>query len=520
MATPHILVAGHEHATVHSVNAFLALNSYQAETLPMGPSVVERISHEPVPNLIMLEVRNSREDLQILQQFRKMRPDLKIVVLCQHGDKRQVMEAIQIGARDCLTLPFREEDLRKILYRHANSSSQREIEEDIAEQVSENHFFIARSSVMKKIRVQTEILANIDVPVLILGENGTGKEVVAHLIHKLSNRNKYRLLKVNCAALLSDLLESELFGHEQGAFSGAIRSKAGQFELCDKGTFLLDEIAEMSASLQAKLLHVLQDKQFIRLGGETTIEVDVRIVAATNVDIQRAISERKFREDLYYLLSTFTICLPPLRDRREDIPLLLRHFLQRTASQYSLPAPLISPRLLDACLNYLWPGNVRELQTFVKRYLVMADESSALRELQPRLRRAKPTRSLPTVPPVVAGHDRDAHDRDAHDLKFLVRNLKDEAEIQSITKALGETNWNRKKAARLLSISYRGLLYKIREHRITRIPLAKIEAPRVENNAPRSGYVAEATAVAIAGASPQSSTKTRTRVKSNASPLF
>jgi len=150
----------------------------------------------------------------------------------------------------------------------------------------------------------------------------------------------------------------------------------------------------------------------------------------------------------------------------------------------------------------------------------MADESSALRELQPRLRRAKPTRSLPTVPPVVAGHDRDAHDRDAHDLKFLVRNLKDEAEIQSITKALGETNWNRKKAARLLSISYRGLLYKIREHRITCIPLAKIEAPRVENNAPRSGYVAEATAVAIAGASPQSSTKTRTRVKSNASPLF
>jgi DNA-binding NtrC family response regulator len=501
MTVPHILVVGHEQATVHSVNAFLATNSYNAEAIPMGPSVVERVYHDPVPDVVLWEVRNNVEDLHILQQFRQMRPDLKIVVLCQVEDKRQVMEAVHVGAQDCITLPLQDTDLRRALYRHANSLPATSVTAEIAEEVSENHSFIARSPVMQKIRFQTELLANIDVPVLILGESGTGKEVIAHLIHKLSNRAQRRLLKVNCAALPGELLESELFGHERGAFSGAIRSKAGQFELCDKGTILLDEVAEMSASLQAKLLHVLQDKQFIRLGGETTIEVDVRIVAATNVDIRRAIAERKLREDLYYRLSTFTICLPPLRNRREDIPLLLRHFLQRTASQYHRPVPLISSRLLDACLNYFWPGNVRELQNFVKRYLVMADENGALGELQPRSGRGKPASPPPSAQPMGSNGN-----RDAHDLKFLVRNLKDEAELQTITQTLAETNWNRKKAARLLGISYRGLLYKIRQHRIIRISPERIELPRREGN----GREIELAAEASAGSTPQSSRKGKT----------
>jgi two-component system, NtrC family, response regulator AtoC len=497
MAAPHILIVGHEQATVHSVNAFLALNSYNAEAIPMGPSVVERVYKNPAPDLVLLEVRNNLEDLQILQQFRQTRPDLKIVVLCQVADKRQVMDAVHIGARDCITLPFQDADLRQALYRHANPTSEKSIAGEIAEEVSENHFFIARSPVMRKIRLQIELLANVDVPVLLLGESGTGKEVVAHLVHKLSTRSRHRLLKVNCAALPGELLESELLGHERGAFSGAIRSKAGQFELCNKGTILLDEVAEMSANLQAKLLHVLQDKQFIRLGGETTIEVDVRVLAATNVDIQQAISERKLREDLYYRLSTFTVCLPPLRNRREDIPMLLQHFLQRAASLYSRPVPSISPRLLDACLNYSWPGNVRELQNFVKRYLVMADENGALHELQPRLRRVKPASARTSLQPSGANGN-----GDAHDLKFLVRNLKDETELLTITKALTETNWNRKKAARLLCISYRGLLYKIRQHRITRVSSDKAEVPLNGK-----GTTMELAAEATVGASAHSSSK-------------
>ena len=250
------------------------------------------------------------------------------------------------------------------------------------EEVGGDHFFISASALMQKVRLQAELLANIDVPILILGESGTGKEVTAHLIHKLSARADRRLLKINCAALPGELLESELFGYERGAFTGATRTKAGKFELCDKGTILLDEVAEMPANLQAKLLQVLQDKQFFHLGGEATIDVDIRILAATNVDIQQALAERRFREDLYYRLSAFTIFLPPLRERPEEIPVLLRHFMQRIAVQY-LRAPLpFSERLMDASLHYTWPGNLRELQNFVKRYLVMADESMAISELQ------------------------------------------------------------------------------------------------------------------------------------------
>jgi len=238
---------------------------------------------------------------------------------------------------------------------------------------------------------------------------------------------------------------------------------------------LLDEVAEMSANLQAKLLHVLQDKQFFRLGGEATIEVDVRILAATNVDIQQAMAERRVREDLYYRLSAFTIFLPPLRERQEEIPVLLRHFMQRIAVQYSrMPLPF-SARLMDACLHYAWPGNLRELQNFVKRYLVMADECMAIGELQANQRRKLVT--VDTVPEPALQPAPDSvfiPQERARDLKFLVRNLKDETEIQAITKALAETNWNRKRAARLLHISYRGLLYKIHQHAITRVSASQI----------------------------------------------
>jgi two-component system response regulator AtoC len=280
-------------------------------------------------------------------------------------------------------------------------------------------------------------------------------------------------MKVNCAALPGELLESELFGYERGAFTGAMRTKPGKFELCDKGTILLDEVAEMSANLQAKLLHVLQDKQFFRLGGETTIEVDVRMLAATNVNIHQAIAERKLREDLYYRLSAFTITLPPLRERQEEIPLLLRHFMGRMATQYSRSPLQFSPAIIDACLHYLWPGNLRELENFVKRYLVMGDEAMALSELQTSAGHTL----VPVEIPAVATNLQLEIIRakgEAHppQLKSVLRTLKDETELHAITRALEETHWNRKRAARLLKISYRGLLYKIRQHGITRTTMA------------------------------------------------
>ena len=488
MATPHILLVGNEHATVHSVNTLLTVNSFPAEAVRIGPAALAKVYRDPIPDLVLLELGRDGEGLRTLQRLRQLRPELKVVVLSQAGDNRRVVEAIRLGAQDYITLPFHDHDLLQLLKRHLNPGSEKELElAETIEEVGGDHVFLAGSPAMQKIRLQAELLADIDVPVLILGESGTGKEVTAHLIHKLSGRSNRRLLKVNCAALPSELLESELFGYERGAFTGATRTKAGKFELCEKGTILLDEVAEMPANLQAKLLHVLQDKEFFRLGGETTIDVDVRILAATNVNIQQAMEERKFRPDLYYRLSAFTICLPPLRSRREEIPSLLRHFMQETASQYSRRPLSFSQRLLDACLQYSWPGNVRELQNFVKRYVVMADENAAITELHTGHRRSKlevyeqqPSPNSLTSEPVAIGGS-----RSERDLKFLVRTLKEDVEIQAITTALSETDWNRKKAARLLHISYRGLLNKIRQHASTRPPVnhepAQQDTSRVGN---------------------------------------
>ncbi|MGH9378759.1 MAG: sigma-54 interaction domain-containing protein, partial [Terriglobia bacterium] len=300
-------------------------------------------------------------------------------------------------------------------------------------------------------------LAQVDVPVLMLGESGTGKEVVARLIHKLSHRADRTWMKVNCAALPAELLESELFGYEPGAFTGATRSKPGKFELCDKGTFLLDEIGEMPPSLQAKLLHVLQDQQFSRLGSRSMVKVDVRILAATNIDIPEAIASRKFREDLYYRLNAFTIHIPPLRERKEEIPLLIRHFMGLFAARYARTPLPVSPSLIEACLNYRWPGNLRELENFVKRYLILGDEALALMELEANREEQAGRVEAPDLSKSPPG-----------DLKSLVRGLKGEAECEAISRALKHTKWNRKEAARMLKISYKALLYKIRQYNLDR----------------------------------------------------
>ena len=281
---------------------------------------------------------------------------------------------------------------------------------------------------------------------------------MARLIHKLSPRAHRTFLKVNCAAVPGDLLESELFGYEAGAFTGATHAKPGKFELCNKGTILLDEIGEMPPCLQAKLLHVLQDQQFSRLGSRSVIKVDVRILAATNINIPEALASKRLREDLYYRLNAFTLQLPPLRERKEEIPILLKHFMSRMAEQYARPPLPLSPTMLQACQDYSWPGNLRELNNFIKRYLVLGDEKLAIQELQSQERRstaaARRRRRTGCRPKPGGG------------LKSVARSAKDEAEAEAITQALDQTNWNRKQAAALLQISYKALLYKIRQYGI------------------------------------------------------
>src|ERR1700720_3338569 len=298
------------------------------------------------------------------------------------NDTRKVVHAMKLGAQDYLTKPFQKAELDAVIDQCLGINQQNYVGD--VEELCDDVFFVAASPVMRKIRSQAALVANVDIPVLLLGESGTGKEVMARLIHKLSPRAHRTFLKVNCAAVPADLLESELFGYEAGAFTGANHAKPGKFELCNKGTILLDEIGEMPPGLQAKLLHVLQDQQFSRLGSRSMIKVDVRILAATNINIPEALANKRLREDLYYRLNAFTLQLPPLRERKEEIPILLKHFMSRMSEEYArAPLPL-SQMMLQACLDHTWPGNLRDLNNFVKRYLVLGDEKLAIQELRPK----------------------------------------------------------------------------------------------------------------------------------------
>ncbi len=451
------MVVDDEPSMLRYLQTLLEVDSYQVTTARSGVEALRQLRNGHSPDVVLLDLLMPELDgLETLEQMRQIQPGVKVVMLSCVTDTRKVAQAIRLGAQDYLTKPFKKAELDAVLG-HCLSNRASESAGDV-EELSEDQFFVSASASMRKIRAQVAQLAQVDVPVLMLGESGTGKEVVARLIHKLSKRADRTWMKVNCAALPADLLESELFGYEPGAFTGATRSKPGKFELCDKGTFLLDEIGEMPPTLQAKLLHVLQDQQFSRLGSRSMVKVDVRILAATNINIPEAIASRKFREDLYYRLNAFTIHIPPLRERKEEIPLLVRHFMGIFSTRYARTPLSVSPSLIEACMNYRWPGNLRELENFVKRYLILGDEALALNELEIKKEEqpgAEETAAEIPQPPT-------------SDLKSLVRGLKDEAECKAIAIALRETKWNRKEAARNLKISYKALLYKIRQYNLDR----------------------------------------------------
>jgi DNA-binding NtrC family response regulator len=345
--------------------------------------------------------------------------------------------------------------------------SEMEIGSENIEQVGEDMFVVAASPAMRHLRAQAELLAQVDAPVLILGERDSGKQIVARLLHKLSIRSDFQFLKISCNALPGDLLENELFGQERRVVAGTSRTMPGKFEICEKGTVFLDEISEMPASVQNKLVHILQDKYFFRVGGETRVPADVRILAASHTKIEHLLADGKLREDLYYRLSSFSIYVPPLRKRKEDIPLLLGHYMNRLAKHYDIPARTFSSAVLHACQAYAWPGNLKELESFVKRYLVVGDAELSLKELERKLAGNGDVERSGTRLELVREAEPEADSRvSSTDLKSLVQSVKGEAEKHAIANALGQTHWNRKAAARLLRISYRTLLYKIQQYNL------------------------------------------------------
>ncbi len=452
----NILLVDDEPGMQRYIRTLLEVDNYKVETASTGEEAIELVQKGLRPDLVLLDLLMPGIDgLQTLEELRKLQPGLKVVMLSCVSDTRKVVQAIRLGAHDYLTKPFQKAELNRLIDQCLETNQQNYSGE--VEELAEDVFFVAASPVMRKLRSQAALVAVVDIPVLMLGESGTGKEVMARLIHKLSPRAHRTFLKVNCAAVPADLLESELFGYEPGAFTGATHSKPGKFELCNKGTILLDEIGEMPPGLQAKLLHVLQDQQFSRLGGRSVIKVDVRILAATNINIPEALANKRLREDLYYRLNAFTLQIPPLRERKEEIPILLKHFMSRMSEQYARAPLPFTPELMQACLAYSWPGNLRELNNFIKRYLVLGDEKLAIHELHPHGGDAGTSQSDPAL--------RNGGDAPGG-LKSLSRTAKDGAEAEAIARALEETNWNRKQAAAILQISYKALLYKIRQYGI------------------------------------------------------
>jgi two-component system response regulator AtoC len=471
-----ILVVDDEPSIRKYLQTLLEVDGYEVNTVNSGSEALALLDSGDRPDFIILDVLMPEMDgVETLRRMMQMDRSLNIVMLSCSNEVTTVVEAIRIGANDYLTKPFEKSELDAAMLKCRQKRELRRENDalrDYCDHLTEDLSFLAASPQMVKIRQQILQIAPVDVPVFVAGESGVGKEVVARMIHMRSPRVNQPFIKVNCAALPSELLESELFGYEQGAFTGAVRAKPGKFEMANKGTIFLDEIAEMSPQLQAKMLHVLQDHQFNRLGGRQLVQCDVRVLAATNVNVREAIQSGRFREDLYYRLNVFSITVPPLRERAREIPLLFRHFLEKYSEKFQKQAMQPSNNLIEAAMNYPWPGNLRELENFVKRYVILQDDEGSFRELLEMA--ATRQRTSPRD---------DGAPQKEQGLKALVRGLKDEAEMEAIADALEKTNWSRKEAARMLGISYKALLYKMRQFKLDagKAPRSSAAAPASRN---------------------------------------
>jgi DNA-binding NtrC family response regulator len=514
-----VMVVDDDLAMCGFLRSFLGARGYAALTVTSADDAVKRF-HAERPAAVLLDVvmPGSMDGLAALAAFKKIDKDIPVIVISGQGRTNTVVQAMKLGATDFVCKPFEDEELEVLL---GNALKQRQLTQEVAtlrEQLREQSRYtmlFGNSERMTEVRDLIERVSDTDVTVLIRGESGTGKELVARALHERSLRREKPFVKVNCAALPTELLESELFGFEKGAFTGAIQHKPGKFEFANHGTMFLDEIGDMSPPLQAKLLQVLQDGEFSRLGGKHDVQVDVRVITATNRDLETAVAEGQFREDLYFRLNVVAINVPPLRDRREEIPFLTDHFLKKYSVQYNKPFTAVSGELARRFVDYEWPGNVRQLENMIKRMVVLGSETAIVTELQqgaalftarpafpgpsvPRPASAPPPIRNPAAPwsgtglppaatagggsftrtekapqPAYAGAEsaaaalpapRASSNGGPVSLKDISRTAARAAERDLILRMLTRTRWNRKEAAEILGISYKALLYKIKEN--------------------------------------------------------
>jgi nitrogen regulation protein NR(I) len=459
-----ILVVDDEPNLRRVLSALLVRDDYDVHTAEDGEQALVVLNEHHI-DMVVTDLRMPKIDgMELLRRVRAMDEELPVVIITAHGTVDNAVEALKTGAFDYITKPFDQTEVRTIVKKAlrtrdlAATEATRQTESIVSEET--RYGIIGISTAIRDLYALIERVADTPTTVLVTGESGTGKELVARAMHENSSRREKPFIKVNCAAIPRDLMESELFGYERGAFTGAVGSKPGRFELAHGGTLFLDEIGTIPTEMQVKLLRSLQESEFERVGGIKTIRVDVRLVAATNSDLRREIEVGSFRDDLYYRLNVVPIRLSPLRERTDDIPLLVRHFLSKFNTRLNKNISGISPEAEAALMSHTWPGNIRELENVIERAVLFADaQEIELVDLSPELRESnlspRPRSSVAPAPLDVAGG--------IEGLKEQVKAAMSRLERELIQRALDQTAGNVTHAARLLKISRKGLQLKMKE---------------------------------------------------------
>ena len=442
-----VLIVDDEESIRRSLAGLLADEGYEAVTARDGDQALAALRADPPPALVLLDIAMpGRDGLEVLEQIHAIAPDLPVVMMSGHGTIETAVRATKLGAYDFVEKPLSADKLLLTLehaLRHAGLARENRA---LRAEALRAHEIVGTSEVIRRLKEQIALAAPTNGWVLITGENGTGKELVARQIHLQSRRAERPFVEVNCAAIPEELIESELFGHEKGAFTGAIAQKRGKFELAHTGTIFLDEIADMSLKTQAKILRILQEHKFERVGGTETIEVDVRVIAATNKSLEKEIAAGRFREDLYYRLAVIPFRVAPLRERREDIPVLVSAFAREFCAESGVREKTIQPRAMSLLQSYPWPGNVRELRNLVERLVLMTPGPRVGIEDLP-----DPIRSIEARESVDAEGLEGA--RRAFEREYLLARLR-------------EHGWNVSRTAEAIGIARESLSRKIRSHRI------------------------------------------------------
>jgi two-component system, NtrC family, response regulator AtoC len=445
-----------------SILTTLDVSGYAARGAATAAEGLQRVEKE-LFDLIFCDLKLPDMDgLEFIRSCQKIRQDVSIVLMTAFGSNELAMEAIRTGAYDYLSKPFSMDELifmiRKIEEREKLRNENAALKEAISQRYNFSNI-VARSESMRSIFETVKRLSGFNTTVLLEGESGTGKELLAKAIHQNSPRRGQPFVAINCGAIPESLMESELFGHKKGAFTDASRDKKGLFEEASGGTIFLDEIGEMPLHLQVKLLRALQEQKIRRVGDEQTIDVDVRVVAATLRDLEQDVMNGRFRDDLYYRLNVVSIRIPPLRERQEDIPLLIEHLIKKHNKRLGLNIVRVQPDAMRALMDYHWRGNVRELENCIERALVLTESDSIdMDSLPDHVRNSAPQapRHETTTAPMP--------DEDAEDSSLSIRDRTRTLEIDLIVRALKKTKGNRTHAAKILEISHRALLYKLKEY--------------------------------------------------------